>query len=161
MIDPLLEPFRRDKDPRLLEPIAEAFRPLVLSVCRRYLWAAEDVDDAAQETFVRFVRSADGINDSLAGWFAATAHAASVDLIRKALRAERHRRQLRHLPTDANAEELIARSLIQRRLTDAMAEMDAARRALLVARFFRREPLRMIAGQAKISVATASRRVQE
>src|SRR4051812_47098924 len=50
MCDPLLERYRRDRDPRSLERIFIEKRALVASVARRYLRDPHDVDDVVQET---------------------------------------------------------------------------------------------------------------
>ena len=60
-------------------------------------------------------------------------------------------------PLQAQERRLLHES-IHARLHDALLVLDETDRELIIARFFRREPLRAVAGRMHISVPTASRR---
>jgi RNA polymerase sigma factor (sigma-70 family) len=79
-------PRSADVDARLhrdaIEQLAWAHRPLVVSVCRRYLRRPEDVEDAVQDTFVKLARRRATIAENVTGWLAAAAYSSCVDLIR-------------------------------------------------------------------------------
>src|SRR5436190_10508938 len=91
MQNELLQRFARDRSPQAIAALIECYRPLVYSVCRRYLRRREDVEDAAQETFLKLARHAPSIHGSVPGWLTATAHTTSLELIRRATREHRRR----------------------------------------------------------------------
>src|SRR3954447_9888146 len=91
----LFERFRREGSRCDYERLVETYRPLVHSVCRRFLRHGPDVDDASQETFLKFARHRLTIHGSVAGWLSSTASATSLDLIRRATR-ERRRIETAH-----------------------------------------------------------------
>src|SRR5688572_5039257 len=92
MADDLLERHRRDRDRRSYERLVETHRPLVASVCRRFLRDPDDLDDVVQDTFVKLAEHAGVLSGSVEAWLAAAAQSASVDFIRRAIR-ERNRRR--------------------------------------------------------------------
>lgn len=154
----LFRKFLRDRDAASHEGIVRAYRPLVASVCKRFLRREEDVDDAVQETFLKLAQHAHTIRGSPTSWLLATAYATAVDLIRRALRERRRREQLMHVGSAPRAQREFLHHAIQSRLHDALLVLDETDRELIVARFFRREPLRAVSGRMLISVPTASRR---
>src|SRR5688500_15098171 len=163
--DELLERCRREQDRRAYEELVEAHRPLVASVCRRFLRDPDDLDDAVQETFLKFAANLDTLTGSVPAWLSATAQAASVDLIRRSIR-ERNRRQglaktarIRGASSGTELEQLALREAVRARLHDAMRLLGPAERDVLAERFFRRTPLGVLAVQLGVSVPTASRRV--
>jgi RNA polymerase sigma factor (sigma-70 family) len=158
MPDEWFERFFRQGDRRSGERFIEERRSLVESVCRRFLRDPDDVADVSQEVFLRFLQHASGITTSPAAWLASTASTASVDYIRRASRERRRRRELAKLPPPQPRLGL-AHDAIHRHLESALLMLAARPRELLIARFFRAEPLRTIAAREKASVATISRRV--
>lgn len=155
----MFEQYRRDRDAAALARVIETYDALVRSVCRRYLRLPADVEDAVQETFLKLTRHATQISrDSPAAWLAATAHAVSVNFIRTAVR-ERHRRTELAQINSPDLQHHLLHESIRTRLHEAMLELDEGSRQWIVARFFRKEPLRVIAGRAGVSVPTMSRRL--
>jgi len=132
----------------------------VHSVCRRYLREAADVEDAVQETFLKLARHHSAITGEVAAWLASTAASTSIDLIRSTLREQRRRIIATDLRTGALEHEVL-HDAIRQRLGAALAELDDRTRELLIERFFRKTPLRVIAGRTNISIATVSRRAHE
>src|SRR5689334_9097513 len=82
---------QRRTSPAKLDRLIAEHHHLVRSVCRRYLRAPEDVEDAVQETFMKFLARGDAVQGSLRGWLTSVAHSTSIDLIRSSM-SERNRR---------------------------------------------------------------------
>lgn len=150
--------FRRDRDQRAFARFVEDHRALVYSVCRRYLRDPDDVEDAVQTTFLKLSQRAGEISGSVTAWLTSTAHTSSVDLIRRAIGQRRRREGLAQVGAPDLHHRLLHGS-IRQRLHEAMLALDEPSRQLIVARFFRKEPLRVLAGRCGASVATMSRRV--
>lgn len=160
MQHPELERYRLDRSPQAAERLIEHYYPLVRSVCRRYLRHSQDAEDATQETFYKLLRNVDTINTDLQGWLTTTAYSCSIDLIRRSTSNERRSQALRQMGTHI-AEHCHLHETIQQRLHEALLQLDARSRELIVDRFVRKTPLRVIAGELDISPATASRRVTQ
>ena len=163
MADELLERHQCDRDRRSYERLVETHRPLVASVCRRFLREPDDVDDVVQETFLKLGRHIGLLSGSIEMWLTAAAQSSSVDFIRRAVRERNRRRGLAEMNggrARAGAVEALAtREAIRLRLHEAMIAMEPAAREVLAERFFRRTPLRVLAARLNVSVPTASRRV--
>lgn len=86
----------------------------------------------------------------------ATAHTCSVDVIRRS--SSQHRR-LQTLASSPMTQHQAMHQAIRQRIHDALVELDPAARELIVARFFRKEPLRLLATEAGVAAGTMSRRV--
>src|SRR5437763_15252206 len=91
MHDDLFQRYLHDADPRTREKLIQAYRPLVFSVCRRFRRDPQDVEDAAQDTFLKFVQGAAAITGSASAWLASAAHTSSIDLIRRTMSEKRRR----------------------------------------------------------------------
>ncbi len=148
-----------NRSSRSNDAVVAAYRPLVYSVCNRYFRRPEDVEDAAQETFVRLMRHGQTIPGPAATtWISATARSCSIDLIRRAIR-ERARRQRLLQNASESADDALLHDAIRHRLGQALAEVEESSRALLVERYFRNEPLSVLALRHERSVPTMSRRI--
>src|ERR1017187_3530703 len=145
-------------DDRLYDQYIQAYRPMVYSVCRRYLRNAEDVVDAVQETFIKMARCLHLVHGSIVSWLTSTAYSSSVDLIRRAASEERRRRQLAHYSSMGEQNTLVCES-VRQNIRQALLLLDEADRQLLLRRFFRRTPMRIIAEELQSSVPTISRKV--
>jgi RNA polymerase sigma-70 factor (ECF subfamily) len=154
----LFERYKRDRNPQDYARLVEEHRALVYSVVQRYLRDPNDADDAAQETFLRLARRIDEVSGSLTGWLMSTAQSCCVDLIRKAIR-ERRRREGLATASVGPAEKRFLHEMIHARLHEALLTLDCGARELVIARFFRKESVRALAGQKRTSIATISRRV--
>src|SRR5512133_1689613 len=157
MDDSVLDRYRKDRSPQAAARLMEEYYPLVYSVCRRYLRHTQDAEDAAQETCIKLLRQADGIGDNVRGWLATTACSTSIDLIRRAGSVRRRSDNLRQLSL-ARMEQRLVQEAIHAGLHDALLKVDDATRALLIERFIRKTPLRVIAGLEGASIGTISRR---
>lgn len=156
----LLEKFIAEPQDRIYEQLVQLYRPLVYSVCRRYLREAADIDDAVQETFLKFSVRLGSINGSVSAWLASVASNTSLDLIRSRTRESR-RRQDMAMMSSAQAPHELVHELIRHHLQQALLQLDESSREFLVARFFRKTPLRLIAADMNTSIATASRRISD
>jgi RNA polymerase sigma factor (sigma-70 family) len=138
--------------------LVEEYYPLVQSVCRRFLRRPHDVEDAVQETFFKLARHGGRIHGSLSAWLASAAHSSAIDLIRRSVRERNRRRDLARLDPSRNASHVL-HQLIAGKLLDALRELDSAQRELIAERFFRKTPLRLLAGRYHMSISTVSSRV--
>lgn len=159
----LLERFRTDRSREAMDRLIAEYWPMVLSVCRRYFAQPQDAEDAAQETFLKLMRNVDKVHGNVAAWLSATARTTSIDLLRKRRRrsAAYDTQVLAEVTPTSDATESIGWSMLFDRLDEAMASIDAPSRELIVERFFRQTPLRVLAGRCDASVATMSRRTAE
>jgi RNA polymerase sigma factor (sigma-70 family) len=118
----------------------------------------QDVEDAAQETFLKLLRHAPDIRGSLKGWLAATARATAIDLIRRSVREHRRRQRLSPRSPSTSSSELMQQSL-DGQLQRALGELDGSRRALVVEHYLHHTPIRVLAGRLNLSVSRTSRRL--
>jgi RNA polymerase sigma factor (sigma-70 family) len=158
MMNDLFQRFRHDGDAKSYQQLLGEQRALVYSVCRRYLRDPADVEDAVQETFLKLSRNANRINGSLSAWLSATANSTCVDLIRSAIR-ERRRRQLAAASV-APQPCSVVNGEIEQKIQEALLSLDDASRQIIIARFYRNEPMRVIAGRYGLTVSGMSRRVR-
>jgi RNA polymerase sigma factor (sigma-70 family) len=91
----LLERFAAQRDPEAFRVLVERHGPLVLGVCRRWLFEPHDVEDAFQATFLVLVRRAGTLRDRdrLGPWLHGVAYR-----IARRTRAHAARRQAREEP---------------------------------------------------------------
>jgi RNA polymerase sigma factor (sigma-70 family) len=159
----LLQRFRTDRSREAMDRLIAEYWPVVLSVCRRYFAQPADAEDAAQETFVKLIRRVDQIHGNVAAWLSATARTTSIDLLRRRNRraASYDTQVLGEMTARADNAATVSWSMLFERLDEAMASIDPSRRDVIVERFFRQTPLRVLAGQNNTSVATMSRRTAE
>jgi RNA polymerase sigma factor (sigma-70 family) len=102
----LLERFRATGDPEAFEMIVRRHGGDVLSVCRKLLSSAADVDDAFQATFIVLWRSAGSVRkrEALGGWLCGVAHRIALKALAEA--ARRRRAEQRKQPAAAEAPDL-------------------------------------------------------
>lgn len=140
-----------------IESALAAYRPLVLSVCRRYLQTPEDILDVSQETYLKLAKHVASGGMPTSGWIWTAAYTSCVDFVRRAM-AERRKREESAYSALPDAEEMLLREAVRQRVGDALLQLDSSTRELLVARFYRKMPLRLVAQQMGMSVPTMSRR---
>jgi RNA polymerase sigma-70 factor (ECF subfamily) len=160
MADDLFDRFRRDRDRRSYDRFVEHRRSLVWSVCRRFLRDPHDVEDVAQEVFLKLSQHGEAIAGSATAWLTSTAFSTSVDFIRRSARERNRREALSHMSAPDLRRGLLY-DAIRGRLSEALLSLALPVRELLVARFFRGESLRVIAQRSGLSIATMSRRVDK
>jgi RNA polymerase sigma factor (sigma-70 family) len=98
--DDLLERFVTQHDENAFEAIVRRHGPLVLGVCRRWLFDSEDVEDAFQATFLVLVRKAASIRcrEQLGNWLYGVALRIARRLRAGAARGASRQRPLKELP---------------------------------------------------------------
>ena len=143
----ILRGHARFGDDRVYDQYIQAYRPMVYSVCRRYLRNPEDVEDAVQETFIKMARHLHQVHGSIVAWLTSTAYSSSVDLICRAASEQRRRRQMARENPAGEQNALVGESGRQN-IRQALLLLDETDRQLLIQRFFRRMPLRVIAEEA-------------
>ena len=84
-LDRLWAEYRASRDHDLFAHVVDACQPLVVAVARRYLRRSIDVEDAAQEVFIRLLRYTDQVNSPRA-WLYTCTRSVAVDLARRAQR---------------------------------------------------------------------------
>ena len=87
----LLIRFEQGRDVQALAELIKRYDPLVRAVARRLLAREQDVEDAAQSTFLALARLAGTIRNksALASWLHRTAMTTSTDILRSELRWKR------------------------------------------------------------------------
>jgi RNA polymerase sigma factor (sigma-70 family) len=96
----LLARFAREHDEAAFAEIMRRHGPMVRAVCRRFLGATADADDAFQATFLVLVRKAVTIHaaDLLGHWLCAVAYRLSRQSLRRRLRTGLREQQVERLP---------------------------------------------------------------
>ena len=156
-----LERYRVDRSPQAAEQLVQRHYPLVVSICRRYLRRQQDVDDAVQETFLKLLHHAGVIHSDVQGWLTTAAYSTCVDFIRRVAAQRRRIQEVRLAAAGpSTGEHCVLHAAIAEKLHQAMLQLDEAARNLLIDRFVRRTPLRVIAEQRQVSIATISRKTQ-
>lgn len=144
------------------DALIERYWPLVLSVCRRQLADPYEAEDAAQETFIKYLRHHRHVQSDPAGWLTATARTTSIDRIRKSIRERaRWQRLGENQDTQHRERSAMTEHAARDRLPDGLLALDPAAAELLADRFFQKQPLRVLAVRYGVSVATMSRRVAQ
>lgn len=151
----ILDKFKRDRDSNAYAELMATYRPLVRSVCQRYLRNAHDADDAMQETFLKLVHHADAIDGSIVAWLTRAAYSSSIDIIRRQIGGRRQREQYSQIQPAQMRQ--IQFEAIRRCVQQALLELDDLSRELVIDRFFKRIPLRLLAAQRNTVPGTVSR----
>ncbi|MEM1445354.1 MAG: sigma-70 family RNA polymerase sigma factor [Planctomycetota bacterium] len=148
--------------PERFEAWVTDYRGLVVGVCRRRLSDPADVEDAAQQTFVKLARSGGDIRGDAGAWLHRTATRTCADLQRSNRRRRQHEaraaasgsRDLRTPVGDVEWSELSAA------VDEAMDTLPEAQRAVLTDHFWLGRSQRTMAGRAGVSASTVHARVQ-
>jgi RNA polymerase sigma-70 factor (ECF subfamily) len=150
------------RDPQAVFPAWSRLRPVVHATLRRLLGPDGELEDLAQEVFLRFFRKVPGLRDPRA--LGAFVYGICLRAARRELRARWLRRFLRltesgeapEVPGPDGDEE--ARDVV-RRYYRVLDELGGAARSLYVSRFIERLPLEEVARLHGLSVSTVQRRL--
>ncbi|MEM7624984.1 MAG: sigma-70 family RNA polymerase sigma factor [Planctomycetota bacterium] len=150
-----------DHDAAALERVIQEYWPLVLSVCRAQLHDEHEAEDATQETFLKLARQHHTITGNLAAWLTTVARTTAIDRLRRIIRQRQRHERLAESRTDPQAESRarLLQQAVLSGLPEALSAMDTTASELLRRRFLVGTPLRLLAADAEVSVATMSRRV--
>ena len=126
---------------KLFSLLVERYRPMVASICRRYVIEPADVEDAVQETFVKLSRRAHEVSGEVGTWLATVAGTTALDFSRRSLRERVRRKRLaveRQEENNGVAGGTVVPSwrAVEMRLKEALEGLDPAMKSLVMARFF-------------------------
>ena len=126
-------------DQNAWEELVERFAPLVWSICRRYSLERADIDDVAQNVWLRLVERLSTIREpnALPGWLATTTQRECLRLLRVNQRLERRGERLADemapaLPPVGVIEEEIIKAEWNRSLLIAFSQLSLPCRELLL-----------------------------
>ena len=157
----VLRLYVRTGDPQAFEVLSRRYHAMVLATCRRTLGSDADAEDAAQETFLRLARSASQIRSNVAAWLHACAHGASIDLIRRSSVRSRAEGKAADR-AEASIDDDLALTLwadLEPVIDQALAELAAGDRQLIVARYLAGRPQVDLARELGVSEGTVTRRL--
>jgi RNA polymerase sigma factor (sigma-70 family) len=149
--------YLKTRAPHLLVELFSEWRPQVYRICKTVLRRTEDVDDAVQETFLRFLRQTDSIRGSPMAWLSVTATTVSVDMIRRAAR-QRRRERLRPL-AESHPGHWPAHESVREHLDDALLTLDELSRRRIIDHFFKGIAIGEIAHREGVCGGTIRRRL--
>lgn len=134
------------------------YTPLIRSVCRQALPHDFDLEDAVQETCIKLLHHHQHIHSNISAWLSMTARNVCADQMRRHInernRIERWSRMPAAQPDDQHAQN-------PEQLLVVLGQLNQADRQLIIDRFLNHKPLRVLAGQRKVSVATMSRHIKQ
>ncbi|HYE06944.1 MAG TPA: sigma-70 family RNA polymerase sigma factor [Planctomycetota bacterium] len=137
--------------------------PLVRSVCAQVLTHAGDIDDAVQETYLKFAAGRDTIHSNPASWLHSCARTTAIDIARRAQRSDRRHRDLEQVGEvaarddgggTASASESMAIRL-------CLAQLPAEDRSMLESYFFDDRTLEEIARESGMSISGVKKRLDK
>lgn len=152
-----LDAYRGHQDAEAFAALVAQFRPMVQGVCRRYLVASSDLDDAVQETFVKLARKAAAIEGDVGPWLQATAGTTALDFARRSMRRRKLTNTLAKTQGERGAG--LPWEVLQPRLDEALRGLDAGTRSLVLARYFEQSAVKQIARAAGVTSSAMTRRV--
>jgi RNA polymerase sigma factor (sigma-70 family) len=130
---------------------------LVYAVCSRVLRQPTDIDDAVQETFIKFTRSADRIRTNLDAWLHACARTTALD-IAKRLRSGSHRcRPMYDVSAGIEREDDLEAS--PQVIDQCIEELAATDRHVVISYFYRNLTQEQIARELGVSKVAVNKRL--
>jgi RNA polymerase sigma factor (sigma-70 family) len=151
----ILRDFVSTRDGELFAELVARHAGMVFGVCRRVLGDRALAEDAVQETFIHLLRHPAEVSGSLVGWLHRVAHGKAVDLVRREA-AQGRRRQQALLPEPAPERPWAEISPL---LDQALQELPAESREVLVAHYLEGANQVQLAAQLGLSQPTVSRRL--
>lgn len=157
----LVRRYARAKDAEAFAEAVHLYQTMVVATCRRVCFEAADVEDAAQEVFLRMAQGAGDIRSNLGAWLHRCAVNVAHDLNRSRHR-QRRRETTAGISAGASAEDHQAALVELQECVDvAMQRLDEQQRDLLVHRFFLCRQQVEMAKEAGVSPATMARRLAD
>lgn len=151
----LLRRFTRTGDAEALAEIIRRHAGLVYGAALRILADVDRAADVAQETFLQLTKDAHNVTGSLPGWLHRVATHKAIDQMRRD--ASRRRREAAYVAD--RPREVTDWKDLSRHVDEALNELDAELRDILVAHFLQCRTTRQIAMEQGTSQATVSRRL--
>jgi RNA polymerase sigma factor (sigma-70 family) len=163
----LLRRYAQHRDESAFAEIVRRYGDVVYATGRRVLRDRAGAEDVTQETFLRLMRCPDRCSQSLGGWLHRLATRLAVDALRSQ-RSRRRREQTYEPPARSDDEtrpgdapDLVAWRELSPRIDEALDELPAPARELLVAHFLRGRSQTELAKETGTSPATMCRRMRE
>ena len=152
----LLQRFAATGDAEAFSEIVRRHAGMVYGTSIRVLTDADRAADATQETFFQLLQNASEITGSVSGWLHRVATHKAVDVIRRdSSRRKREARYAADRTIDAQKWQDISPYV-----DEALDELDAETRGLLIGHFFNGRTMTEIAAAVKLSQPTVSRRIE-
>ena len=152
----LLQRFAATGDAEAFSEIVRRHAGMVYGASIRVLSDADLAADATQETFFQLLQNASEITGSVSGWLHRVATHKAVDVIRRdSSRRKREARYVADRTIDAQKWQDISPYV-----DEALDELDAETRGLLIGHFFNGRTMTEIAAAGKLSQPTVSRRIE-
>jgi RNA polymerase sigma factor (sigma-70 family) len=152
----LLRQFAKTGDAEAFSEITRHYAGMVYGTCLRVTGDAERARDATQDTFFQLLKQAGKVTGSLGGWLHQVATRRAVDLVR---RDSARRQRERAFAADA-VQETDAWAEVSPLVDEAMSEIEADQRELLLRHFLQGESTVQMAAAEGVSQPTMSRRVE-
>jgi RNA polymerase sigma-70 factor (ECF subfamily) len=132
----LWDRWRQQRDPDAFAELMHRYSGMVLASCRRILGDAALAEEVTQDCFLELMQSRARVRKSLGAWLHTLAVRRSLDRVKGESR--RRNREQRYMETRADAQETVdcTQDEILACLDEAIEELPAHLRELLVARFF-------------------------
>ncbi|QQE11601.1 sigma-70 family RNA polymerase sigma factor [Planctomycetota bacterium] len=153
-IEDILENIQYPCDSDCLSDILNDITPFITHICRKYIANQSDVDDAVQETVIKYVYNLSTIRTNHSAWLARTARNTSIS-INKHQRSQRIRRE----NSATVKEHEIPWDALYYRLDQALLRISNEHRQYIIQYHMNKVPLFEIAQNTHISQSTASRRL--
>lgn len=155
----LLQSFARTRDGALFAELVGRHSGMVFGVCRRVLGDRTLAEDAAQETFLHLLRQPAQVTGSLVGWLHRVAHGKAVDLVRREVAQDKHRKAAAESQGVTEAQDEPRWTQISPLVDEALAEVDEEQRLLLIQHFLEGRGQEELATLHRMSQPTVSRRI--
>ncbi|MBA2480217.1 MAG: sigma-70 family RNA polymerase sigma factor [Planctomycetes bacterium] len=131
---------------------------LVYGVCRRVLRQSSDVDDAVQETFIKFASRGDQIRTNPSSWLHSCAHTTALDVAKRLRSRERRRQPIGDAEATAGGIHASEDSRV-RHVDACLVELSDVERSVLVSYFFADKTMDAIAVEAGLSKSAVKKRL--
>lgn len=155
----LLQSFARTRDGALFAELVGRHSGMVFGVCRRVLGDRTLAEDAAQETFLHLLRQPAQVTGSLVGWLHRVAHGKAVDLVRREVAQDKHRKAAADFQPPPEPQDEPRWTQISPLVDEALAEVDEEQRQLLIQHFLEGRSQEELATRHSMSQPTVSRRI--
>jgi RNA polymerase sigma factor (sigma-70 family) len=155
----LLQTFARTRDGAVFAELVGRHSGMVFGVCRRVLGDRTLAEDAAQETFLHLLRQPAQVTGSLVGWLHRVAHGKAVDLVRREVAQDRHRKVAVEVQPPPAGQDEPRWTQISPLVDEALAEVDEEQRLLLIQHFLEGRGQEELARIHGMSQPTVSRRI--
>jgi RNA polymerase sigma factor (sigma-70 family) len=154
----LLDRYAAKRDAEAFALLVSRYHKLIFATCRRQLHDAADVEDAAQETFLRLAKSAGTIRTNLGGWLHRSALRVCTDLNRR--RKTRSKYETSSVVSGVTSSDMQDLIDMREHLDLAIQKLNPKEQELIVQRFFVGRQQAELAAEAGVAPSTMSQRLE-